>query len=166
MRVVYISGCWDLFHVGHLNIIRRAATLGDYLVVGVITDEMARSYKGEPIIPFEQRRAIVGSLRYVDATVPHRSMGDVSGMRLYKATIRAVGPEYGVYSTQRRVREYLENVGVRYIVLPRTPDISTTAIRRTCVESAVGALVGVAWALRRCLDRRTRDESQRREGEA
>ena len=75
MIIGYTTGVFDMFHIGHLNILRRAKEKCDYLIVGVSTDELVQSYKHKvPIIPFEQRCAIVKAIRYVDEVVPQMSM--------------------------------------------------------------------------------------------
>jgi len=128
MIIVYISGVWDLFHIGHLNAIKCARRLGDMLVVGVVTDEFAQSYKGEPpTIPFEQRRAIVEALRYVNATVPVTSF-DVPPME-YHVTIRAHGPEYGKHEGQKILLKKLIDMGIEAVYVPRTEGISSTLIK-------------------------------------
>ena len=131
MIKVFYSGTWDLFHHGHLRALEAAAALGDWLTVGVITDDFARSYKDAPAIPYEQRAVIIASLRCVDEVVAHISWTDNSWfMRLGNFDIRVIGPEHGVqHDRQRRVRRTLEAAGLKYVVIPRTPDISTTLIK-------------------------------------
>ena len=70
-KVGYTTGVFDMFHIGHLNILRRAKDMCDYLIVGVSTDKLVQSYKHKtPIIPYEERKAIVEACRYVDEVIP------------------------------------------------------------------------------------------------
>ena len=82
MIIGYTTGVFDMFHIGHLNILRRAKEKCDYLIVGVSTDELVQSYKHKvPIIPFEQRCAIVKAIRYVDEVVPQMSMDKLAFLK-------------------------------------------------------------------------------------
>ena len=68
---MYTSGCFDIFHYGHLNILQRTKELCDYLVVGVSTDELIKKEKGKlPVIPFEERMKVVKAIKYVDEVIP------------------------------------------------------------------------------------------------
>jgi len=120
----------DLFHVGHLNYFRRARDLGDFLVVGVNTDELSASYKDKPIIPLKDRIAIVSALRCVGIVFRRESFDDRAIVEKYGINIRAVGPDYGKFEFQRENRKILERIGVRFVVIPRTPNVSTTTIKR------------------------------------
>ena len=91
MVIGYTAGVYDLFHIGHLNLLKNAKGMCDKLIVGVTTDELV-SYKGKhPIIPFEDRIEIVRSIKYVDAVVPQRDMDKVSMCKKLKAQILFVG---------------------------------------------------------------------------
>lgn len=131
---IFTAGCWDLFHVGHLRMLQQAKALGNFLVVGVNTDEFMQSYKEKPIIPFEQRREIVAGLECVDIALPHRDFEDLTGYDIYDVCLRAVGPQYGKYEGERQHLKQLEKLGIRVVVIPRTPDISASDIRRRCHE--------------------------------
>ena len=77
-KVGYTTGVFDLFHIGHLNILRRAKEMCEYLIVGVSTDELVQEYKNKtPVIPFEERKAIVEAIKYVDEVVSQESMDKV-----------------------------------------------------------------------------------------
>lgn len=140
-RVVYISGCWDLFHVGHLWALQHARAMGDFLVAGCNTDEYARSYRSSgPVIPYEQRRAILEALPCVDAVVPHSSTKDTTGFEEYGVSVRAFGPDYSdpyknVVDEERTAaeREVLletEQAGIEVRHIPWAPEeISTTKIK-------------------------------------
>lgn len=131
MTVVYLSGVWDLFHIGHLNAIREASQLGDKLVIGVITDEFCEEYKGRrPTIPFKQRCAIVSALQYVDAVEPATSFYDFGPMEKHGATLRATRPGFGDYAGQEGVMGEMTTRNYRAIAIPYTPSISTTLIRQ------------------------------------
>lgn len=133
-RIVYASGCWDLFHIGHLNFLERAKMLGDVLIVGVNTDEVMTSYKVPPTIPFAQRCQIVEGLRCVDIVVPRTGQGNYEEILRCGATIRVISADYGLYKEQRWCQRMLEKHGVKHITILRTPDISTDKIRRVCYE--------------------------------
>ena len=136
-RIVYTSGVFDLFHIGHLNHLERAKELGDVLIVGVVLDEFVMTYKTKPIIPFEQRRRIVEALKCVDYTVAVESLSRCDADKKYGIDIRVVGPEYGKFQGQYEVFKELIEKGVEYVILPRTPDISTTKIKEDCCEKLV-----------------------------
>lgn len=134
--MVFIAGCWDLFHIGHLNVLEKAASLGDFLVVGVATREhiqALRAYKGVEVIPFAERERIVGALKCVDATVPYE-MDDFSVFDNHDVGIWAVGAEHGTYEFEGRTDRELERRGVKCVVLARTPDISTGILKERIIE--------------------------------
>lgn len=127
--VVYLSGCWDLFHIGHLRVLQKAKQLGDILVVGVCTDEFATSYKNKPIISYEQRREIVNGLKYGDVVIAHPCANYAGFVADHNVTVRAAGPDFGHLEGQREFREFAKAHGVEIVTIPRTPNISTTIIK-------------------------------------
>ena len=96
--VGYTSGVYDMFHIGHLNVIRRAKEKCDYLIVGVSTDEVVEKNKNKkPIIPFEERAAIVESIKYVDQVVPQERYdidGKIEIVLKYKINVMFVGSDW------------------------------------------------------------------------
>jgi len=124
--VVFVTVCGDLLHIGHLRFLQRAAEHGHILVVGVSTDDFMRSYKGEPIIPYEQRCEIVQALRCVDYVTPYKSFYDYDYVDDFAVTIRIIDPEYGYYEGETETRVELEAKGITHIELSRTPNISHT----------------------------------------
>jgi len=132
--VVFATICGDLFHIGHLRFLQRAAELGHILVVGICTDDFMRSYKGEPIIPYEQRCEIIQSLRCVDYITPYTSFYDCDFVDKFRVKIRVIRPEYGYYEGEAETRIELEARGIKHVELSRTPNISTTEIKKKCWE--------------------------------
>ena len=128
--VGFTSGVFDMFHIGHLNILRRAKEQCDYLIVGVSTDEIVQSYKNKtPIIPFEQRMAIIEALRCVDEVVPQTTMDKLEMWKLKHFDIMFHGDEWKGTDLYNRYEEEFSKVGVKIIYLPHTDGISSTMLR-------------------------------------
>ena len=124
----YTAGVFDLFHIGHLNLLKNAKGMCDFLVVGVTTDKLV-SYKGKnSIIPFDERIEIVRSIKFVDAVVPQENMDKVEMCKKLKADYLFVGDDW--YNT-KKWKDYetqLEEVGVKIIYFPYTEGISSTML--------------------------------------
>ena len=124
MKTVITYGTFDLFHVGHVNLLRRLKGLGDRLVVGVSSDEF-NSIKGKKtVMPFQHRAQVVSACRYVDAVFPELTWDQKhDDIRREKAGIFAMGDDWaGKFDDLSDLCEV--------IYLPRTQDISTTEIRQ------------------------------------
>ena len=132
---VFTSGSFDLFHIGHLNILERSAALGDELIVGVSTDELIQHYKGmPPIIPFEQRFRIISSLKCVTKAVKQVKLTEVAQLQREDIDIVTIGDDW--------INKYLEGLewmkqqpGKEVVYFPYTPDVSTTGIKKKIIES-------------------------------
>jgi len=124
MKRVITFGTFDLFHVGHLNIIMRAAQLGDYLVVGVSSDELNEKKKRfRPLFPLRDRMAIIAALRDVDKVFVEESLERKREYILtHEADVLVMGVDW-----EGRFNELCDICKVVY--LPRTEDISSTLIR-------------------------------------
>lgn len=124
-RPVITFGTFDLFHIGHLNILRRARMLGDRLVVGVSTDALNSRKKGfNPVFAEDERMSIVGSLRYVDEVFREESLEQKADyIRRYNAKVLVMGDDWA-----GRFDQFRELCEVVY--LPRTEGISTTDIKQ------------------------------------
>jgi len=135
MITVYISGGWDPFHIGHLNVIQIAAGLGDRLVVGVATDDRIREYKQrEPCCSFNDRIRIMSELRSVDVVIPYSGPEDMTPIDLFNVNIVIADQLRGrgksvLARSQRRALVQLRKRGVTVVRVPRTPGISSTLIR-------------------------------------
>jgi len=128
MVIGYTTGVFDLFHIGHLNLLKNAKGMCDKLIVGVTTDDLSL-YKGKlPLIPFEDRIEIVRSIKYVDAVVPQENMDKLEMCKKLKANIMFVGDDW--YDTQKwnEFEEQFKSFGIKIIYFPYTKGISSTKI--------------------------------------
>lgn len=130
IKIGYTTGVFDLFHVGHLNILKRAKEQCDYLIVGVSTDELVYEYKNKvPVIPFAERRAIVESIKYVDEVVPQESMNKIEAVKKYKANVVFVGSDWkGTEAWNRHEKEFAK-VGCSVTYIDYTDGVSSTILR-------------------------------------
>lgn len=130
MIIGYTTGVYDMFHIGHLNILRRAKEQCDYLIVGVSTDECVMSYKHKsPIIPYTQRAAIVAAIKYVDEVVPQETMDKLEFLKKRHFDVMFHGNEWrGTELYNRYEKEFME-YGARIEYLQHTDGISSTMLR-------------------------------------
>lgn len=136
-KVGYTTGVYDMFHIGHLNILRRAKEQCDYLIVGVSTDELAMSYKHKmPVIPFEERKAIVEAIRYVDQVVPQTSMDKVAAWQQLHFDAIFHGDDWKGTSMYNEIESQLQAVGCDLVFLPHTKGTSSTLLQQTLYEHA------------------------------
>lgn len=128
-KIGYTTGVFDMFHIGHLNILKRAKEQCDYLIVGVSTDELVQSYKNKtPTIPFEDRVAIVEAIKYVDKVVPQSNMDKLVAWKELKFDAVFHGDDWKGSSLYSDIEKKLETVGVKMIFLPHTAGISSTEL--------------------------------------
>lgn len=128
----YTTGVFDMFHMGHLNILKRAKEQCDYLIVGVSTDDLVESYKHKrPIIPFEQRLAIVEAIKYVDEVIPQTTMNKLEAWKTLKFNVMFHGSDWKNSDMYNKIVADFEKVGVEVIFLPHTEGISSTQLRET-----------------------------------
>lgn len=125
----YTTGVFDLFHIGHLNILRRAKEQCEYLIVGVSTDELVRTYKNKtPIIPLEERKAIVEAIKYVDEVVVQESMDKLEAWERLGFDALFHGDDWKNSKMYDKVEADLKACGVDMVFLPHTDGISSTEI--------------------------------------
>lgn len=129
-KIGYTTGVYDMFHIGHLNILRRAKEQCEYLIVGVSTDELVQSYKNKKtIIPFEDRFAIVQAIRYVDRAVPQVDMNKAAAIKEYCVDAVFVGSDWkGTEKWNGFEKEFAE-LGCKVEYLDHTDGISSTILR-------------------------------------
>ena len=142
MKRVFTSGSFDLFHIGHLNILEKSAALGDELIVGVSTDELIEEYKGmKPIIPYEQRARIVASIKCVTKVVKH------------------IGDDWkGKYLEGL---EWMKNQpGKEVVYFPYTPGVSTTKIKSDIIKSA-SDIIAAALSREEYIDKNWKEDERK-----
>ncbi len=130
----YTSGVFDLFHIGHLNILRNARALCDKLIVAVSTDELVAYKKKRSIIPFNERYEIVKHITFVDVVVPQKNMDKFDAWKRYKFDIMFVGDDW--YKTEKwdKIEKQLHEVGVKIVYFPYTKGTSSTLINQILVK--------------------------------
>lgn len=126
----YTTGVFDMFHIGHLNILKRAKEQCDYLIVGVSTDELCKSYKKkEPIIPYEERKAIIEAIKYVDKVVPQTDRNKFAAWERIKFDVMFVGDDWKNSPLFTELENKFKDVGVKIIFFPYTKTTSSTILR-------------------------------------
>lgn len=129
-KIGYTTGVFDLFHIGHLNILRRAKEQCEYLIVGVSTDELVQTYKNKvPVIPFDERVAIIEAIRYVDKAVPQTSMDKLSAVEKYGVSAVFVGSDWEGTPSWLKYEQEFASVGCKVVYLEHTDGISSTILR-------------------------------------
>lgn len=128
-KVGYTTGVFDMFHIGHLNILARAKEQCEYLIVGVSTDELVREYKHKtPTIPFENRVAIVEAIKYVDKVVPQTNMDKLSAWKELKFDAVFHGDDWRGSKMYDEIEQKLNAHGVDMVFLPHTEGVSSTLL--------------------------------------
>ena len=128
-KIGYTTGVFDLFHIGHLNILRRAKERCEHLIVGVSTDELVEEYKHKkPVIPFEERIAIVAAIRYVDEVVPQTSMDKLMAWETLRFDALFHGDDWKGSSLYRDYEARFVAAGVDVVYFPHTQGVSSTEL--------------------------------------
>jgi len=128
MIIGYTTGVYDLFHIGHLNLLKNAKGLCDKLIVGVTTDELV-SYKNKrAVIPFEERQEIVRNISYVDAVVPQESMDKMEAWKRLNFDIMFVGDDWHKSSKWEVLEKEFNELSVKIVYFPYTKGTSSTLI--------------------------------------
>ena len=128
-KIGYTTGVFDMFHIGHLNILKKAKERCDYLIVGVSTDEVVMEYKHKkPIIPFEERIAIVSELKCVDEAVPQTSMNKMEAWEKLHFDALFHGSDWKNSDMYNKIIDEFSQIGVDVVFLPHTEGISSTML--------------------------------------
>lgn len=131
IRIGYAPGAYDLFHVGHLNVLRHAKAECDFLVAGVVTDEMCLLSKGrQPVIPLAERLEIVRSVRYVDDVYAEKTLEKLDSWRDLKFTRIFKGDDWRGTAKGEKLENDFRPLGVEVVYFPYTMHTSSTMLRR------------------------------------
>ena len=128
MLVGYTSGVYDLFHIGHLNLLKKAKGLCDKLIVGVSTDKLVEYKHKHPVIPFEERIEIVRSCKFVDAAIPQEKLDKYKMWEKLHFDILFVGDDWYNSPSWKEMEEKFDKVGVRVVYFPYTKGTSSTLL--------------------------------------
>lgn len=129
-KIGYTTGVYDMFHIGHLNILKKARKQCEYLIVGVSTDELVYKSKNKyPIIPFEERMEIVRSIKYVDKVVAQENKDKIAAYEKYKFDVMFVGDDWKGTELFTKCEEELKKRGSTIVYFPYTKSTSSTILR-------------------------------------
>lgn len=131
VKIGYTTGVFDLFHIGHLNILRNAKLECDHLIVGITTDELSLKEKGRmPVIPFSERMTIVESIQYVDSVVPQVNYDKIEAWNNLKFNIMFVGDDWQGTEKWNKLEDGFLELGVKISYFPYTRHTSSSRIRK------------------------------------
>lgn len=134
-KVGYTTGVYDLFHIGHLNVLKNAKEQCEYLIVGVSTDELVQKEKNKtPIIPFEERVRIVEAIKYVDMVVTQENKNKLEAYHKYKFDAMFVGSDWKGSPQWNKFEEELKPYGADVVYLPHTDGTSSTLLTEVLYE--------------------------------
>ena len=132
IRIGYAPGAYDLFHIGHINLLRRAKEQCDYLVAGVVSDEVLIEHKGvTPVIPLAERLEIVRNVRFVDTAVPAVTNDKVAIWKDLRFNVLFKGNDWQGTENGNKLEREFATLGVEIVYLPYTLATSSSALRRT-----------------------------------
>lgn len=132
MIIGYTSGVFDLFHIGHLNILKKAKSMCDELIVAVTTDELMIHYKKKnAVIPFKERIEIVSNIKYVDKAVPQEDMDKIAAWDKYQFHKMFVGDDWKGTDKWISIEDKLRKYNAEVVYFPYTKGTSSTIINQT-----------------------------------
>lgn len=128
-KIGYTTGVYDMFHIGHLNLLKKAKAHCEMLVVGVSTDELVMDYKKKmPVISYENRVAIVEAIKYVDKVVPQESMDKLAAARSVNADVVFVGDDWKGTAKWNKIEKKLKEYNIDVVYFPYTLGVSSTVL--------------------------------------
>lgn len=134
MILGYTTGVFDLFHIGHLNLLKNAKSMCDKLIVGVTVDELVSYKHKKAVIPFDERMTIVAGIKYVDAVVPQETMDKFEAWKKLKFDVMFVGDDWYKSEKWEELDKKFAEVGVRIIYFPYTKGTSSTLVNEVLLK--------------------------------
>jgi glycerol-3-phosphate cytidylyltransferase len=131
---IFTAGTFDLFHNGHLNILRQAKSLGGYLIVGVSVDDLIKSYKEEPIMSLENRMEIISHIDFVDEVVMQHKLFDIEQFNELKADFFVVGDDWRDNQENKNIQWLKKNNKIKFF--PYTKGLSSSIIKERIINNA------------------------------
>lgn len=133
-KIGYTTGVFDLFHIGHLTLLKNAKALCDHLIVGVTTDDLV-SYKGKSaVISYADRASVVGGIRYVDQVIPQRELDKVIAWKKLKYDVLFVGDDWYDSPVWQSYERELREFNVEVVYFPYSESVSSTKINQVLQE--------------------------------
>jgi len=127
----YTSGVFDLFHIGHLNLLMNSKAMCDQLIVGVTIDKLVAYKNKRAVIPFQERLEIVRSIKYVDAAIAQENMNKFEMWEKFKFDVLFVGDDWFNTPKWEKIEEKFKDVGVKVVYFPYTKNTSSTILNKT-----------------------------------
>ena len=135
MKIGYTTGVYDMFHIGHLNLLRRAKQQCDFLIVGVSTDELVQKEKDKtPIVPYKNRIEIIQSIKYVDEVVPQIDKNKLEAWGRLRFDKIFVGSDWKGTAFWEDLEKSFSPLGVEIVYFEHTEGISSTILRDRLIE--------------------------------
>ncbi len=134
-KIVYTAGTFDILNLGHINIFKRSKQLGDYLIVGISTDKLVKSYKKIfPIMPYKERCLIIKSIRYVDKIIKQTKLLNIKQLKKIKPNIITIGSDWKNKTLPGL--EWAKKQGIKIIYIPYTNQTSSSEIKRRIIKNS------------------------------
>ena len=134
MKIGYTTGVYDLFHIGHLNLLRNAKSMCEKLIVGVSTDELVGYKNKSAIIPFTERMEIVRAIKYVDSVIPQETMDKMAMWKKLQFDVMFVGDDWFQSEKWEGLNKEFAEMGVKIVYFPYTKGTSSTLINETLLK--------------------------------
>ena len=134
MIIGYTTGVYDLFHIGHLNLLKNAKGLCDKLIVGVTVDKLVEYKNKRAVVPFEERIEIVRNIKFVDAAIPQESLDKYEAWEKLHFDVLFVGDDWYKSDRWQQLEDKFKQVGVRVVYFPYTKGVSSTLINQTLIK--------------------------------